>query len=127
MPEDDFTRCTTTASLHSLAGYRYGSDLEKVTKRARLDIDMKRIDILMTNGITRHSSADGGTDKLFATAFEVYQYGTSPSVKDSLVNLAKDTGREIVPVFESFKRYYQFQSNYADQIIVRCSVTCIIY
>ena len=127
MPEDDFTRCTTTASLHSLAGYRYGSDLDKVTKRARLDIDMKRIDILMTNGITRHSSADGGTDKLFATAFEVYQYGTSPSVKDSLVNLAKDTGREIVPVFESFKRYYQFQSNYADQIIVRCSVTCIIY
>jgi len=119
MPEDDFTRCTTTASLHSLAGYRYGSHKEKVTKRAHIDVDMRKIDILMTNGIAHHSSVDGGTDKLFTAAFEVYKYGTSPSVQDSLVNLAKDTGREIVPVFESFKRYYQFQANYADQMITK--------
>ena len=121
MPEDDFTRCTTSSRLHSLAGYRYGSNTEEVTKRAHIDVDMKKIDILMTNGIAHHSSVDGGTDKLFAAAFEVYKYGTSPSVQDSLINLAKDTGREIVPVFESFKRYNQFQANYADQMIVGCS------
>jgi len=119
MPEDDFTRCTTTASLNSLAGYRYGSNKEKVTKRAHIDVDMRKIDILMTNGIAHHSGVDGGTDKLFTAAFEVYKYGTSPSVQDSLVNLAKDTGREIVPVFESFKRYYQFEANYADQMITK--------
>ena len=71
----------------------------------------------MTDGIAHYLDADS-REQLFRAAFNLYRYGSSSSAGGSLSHIARDANRDVVPVFESFKRYFQVDSNYADTLIV---------
>merc|ERR1719438_69434 len=103
MPDDDFSRCSDDANKQSLAGYVYGSDLGPVDERARIDIDVRKIEILMANGIAHYSDVDS-REQLFRAAFDLYRYGSSSRAGGgSLSRIARDANRDVVPAFESFK------------------------
>jgi hypothetical protein len=62
-------------------------------------------------------------DPSFRLGYEYYKYGQDSATKGSgyspLSSLARSTGKDIVPTFSSFRRYFEDDVNYADTMIVR--------
>lgn len=92
-----------------IVGYEMGdgaSDL--VNKQARIDLDIRQIDILMRT-------------RSYKAAADIYKYGrnsmSSPRTLLSLQHLATADERSLVgPLFETFSTYFQ-SDHYADDII----------
>jgi len=108
--------CDDSSDLKRLAGYRYVSDQQMVNKASQIDVDMRKVEIFIQNGITQFQ---GSQEMLFGTAFGLYNYGQhSKYTEYSLSSMARDTNRNIVPSFVSFRRYFGSDANYADTMIV---------
>ena len=111
MKTDDSLRCENSIDIKSLAGYRYETDPETVNEASRIDIEMKKVEIFLDNSVNHFSDSQ---EAVFGSAFDVY--------KASLRTIARDTNREVVPVFTSFQRYFDFDDYYADTMIVRTQI-----
>lgn len=106
---DSSMLCKDPDPMASLAGYKPAS---AVSEYARIDLDMRQLDILLQM-------------KAYAAAEKLYTHGKHVQGADvesiSLFQLATTSERKIVPQYDSFVRYYgnKFEdpSNYADHII----------
>lgn len=114
---DDFAyKCEDGSNVKSLAGYDYVADKDIISSAAKIDIEIRLIDIYITNGI-EHFPDD--MEALFGLAYERYRFGNgSLQGEGSISRLAKDVRRDIVPSFPQFRRYFRSDENYADKIIV---------
>lgn len=122
LKQDDFSSTSgtfphcDTSNLQSLAGYRYTSDVGAVGAHSLIDVDIRKVEILINNGAKHFPDSQ---EALFGAAFDIYKYGTrSNAVKISLSSMARDTNRDITPVFGAFRRYFERDDNYADTLIV---------
>jgi len=116
MASDDFSRCDDNSDLKSLAGYRYVTDQQIMNRASHIDVDMRKVEIFIENGVSHFPDSQ---EVLFGTAFDLYRYGQhSNDIKSSLSSMARDTNRDIVPVFGAFSRYFKSDENYADTMIV---------
>jgi len=107
--------CGEDSDTTSLAGYRFGSEKEIITRASQVDIDMKKIEIFIENGVKHFSDYQ---QDLFAAAYDLYRYGQrSNGIKGSLMSMARDTNRDIVPVFGAYRRYFNADENYADTML----------
>ncbi len=111
MKTDDSLRCEKNSDLKSLAGYRYEADPAIVSASSRIDVEMKNVEIFLDNAVNHFSDSQ---EVVFGSAFDVY--------KASLRSIARDTNREVVPVFASFQRYFVLDDYYADTMIVRAQL-----
>jgi hypothetical protein len=111
---DEVLKCEDDSEMSSLAGYRYVTDQQSVYAASRVDTEVKKIGIFMNNGINHFPDS---TELLFGTAFDLYKNGKQ-ATKSSLSSLARDTNRDVVPVYAAYRRYFNFDDNYADTIIV---------
>ena len=104
------------SEISSLAGYRYDTEQEIVNRASHIDVDMKKIEILIENGMNHFPSSQ---EVLFGTAFDLYKYGQRAGInsKGSLSSIARDTTKDVVPVFAAFRRYYNSDAYYADTMI----------
>lgn len=104
--------------LSSLAGYRYDTNQETVNLASHVDVDMRKVEIYIENGMNHFP---GSQESLFGTAFDLYKYGQRPgdgNVEASLSSIARDPRKDVVPVFKDFRRYYNEDAYYADTMIV---------
>ena len=106
MKTDDSLRCNYSY-LKSLVGYRYETDTEIVNDASRIDVEIRNIEVLLSNGVNIFPDSQ---ESMFDAAFGVY--------KSYLGSVARDTHREVVPVFASFSRFFDFDDYYADTMIV---------
>lgn len=118
MEDDDILRCEDSTDSKSLAGYTFVTEPIFVNKASHMDVDMRKIEIFINNGIYHFTE---NSDLLFGTAFDLYKYGehSADTKINSLSSMARNTNRDVVPAFESFERYFNNDDNYADTIIVR--------
>lgn len=107
MTTDESLRCENKSDLKSLGGYRYEADPDVVNESSRIDVQMKTVEIFLDNAVNQFSESQ---EVVFRSAFDVY--------KTSLRSIARDTNREVVPVFASFQRYFALDDYYADTMIV---------
>jgi hypothetical protein len=117
MLEDDVLRCDDSSDLKSLAGYIYASDEQIVSRASEIDVHIQKVEVFIENGMSFSDSQE----LLFATAFDLYKNGQhSSDIKGgtSLSSIARDTNRDIVPVFQAYTRYFNFDEEYADTLIV---------
>lgn len=106
---DSSMACKDPDPMASLAGYKPASP---VSDYARIDLDMRQLDILLEM-------------KAYAAAENLYTHGKHVQSADvdsiSLFQLATTSERKIVPQYDAFVRYYGNKyddpSNYADHII----------
>lgn len=114
---DDFAyKCEDGSNMKSLAGYRYAAEQDVVSSAAKIDIEIRLLEIYMDNGM-EHFPDD--VESLFGLAYEQYRFGNgSLHGEGSLSRLAKDVRRDIVPSFPQFRRYFNSDENYADKLIV---------
>ena len=123
MASDDFSRCDDNSDLKSLAGYRYVTDQQIMNRASHIDVDMRKVEIFIENGVSHFPDSQ---EVLFGTAFDLYRYGQhSNDIKSSLSSMARDTNRDIVPLFGAFSRYFKSDENYADTMIVRAHRFCV--
>lgn len=114
--EDFAYKCEDGSNVKSLAGYRYVAEQDVVRSAAKIDIEIRLLEIYINNGM-EHFPDDMET--LFGLAYERYRFGNgSLHGEGSLSRLAKDVRRDIVPSFQQFRRYFKSDENYADKIIV---------
>ncbi|KAL3918581.1 MAG: hypothetical protein SGILL_004169 [Bacillariaceae sp.] len=101
---DEAPECNDPDVFAPLAGYRPASD---VREYARLDLDIREMDILLQM-------------RAFGAAEELYSYGKHVSGPNggslSLAQLATSSTRSNVPSYDGFVRYYS-TSTWADDII----------
>jgi hypothetical protein len=116
MKTNDSLRCENKSDLMSLAGYRYETDPEVIDVSSRLDVEMKKVEIFLDNAVNHFSDSQ---EVVFGSAFDVY--------KASLRSIARDTDREVVPVFASFQLYFALDDYYADTMIVRAHLYFVQY
>jgi len=114
---DDFAyKCEDGSKVKSLAGYRYVAEQDVVSSAAKIDTEIRLLEIYINNGM-EHFSDD--IETLFGLAYERYRFGNgSLHGEGSLSRLAKDIRRDIVPSFPQFRRYFKNDENYADKLIV---------
>lgn len=137
--DDDSSRCVDNLELKSLAGYKYTSEQEIVNQASHIDVDMRKIEIFISNGMKHFTDSQ---ELLIETAFDLYKYGQHPKdVRGSLSSIARNTRRDVVPMYADFRNYFDNDAYYADTMIVRalwyllycvhptrfltCSVCCI--
>ena len=118
---DDIAICGDDVEWNSLAGYKYVTDHEIFNHASHIDVDMRKVQIFIENGMHHF---DGSQEVLFGTAYDLYRYGQRPgnSVKGSLSSIARDTRKDVVPVFAAFRRYYGSDPYYADTMIVSFAI-----
>jgi len=114
---DDFAyKCEDGSKVKSLAGYRYVAEQDVVSSAAKIDTEIRLLEIYINNGM-EHFSDD--IETLFGLAYERYRFGNGNlHGEGSLSRLAKDVRRDIVPSFPQFRRYFKNDGNYADKLIV---------
>ena len=114
---DDFAyKCEDGSKVKSLAGYRYVAEQDVVSSAAKIDTEIRLLEIYINNGM-EHFSDD--IETLFGLAYERYRFGNGNlHGEGSLSRLAKDARRDIVPSFPQFRRYFKNDENYADKLIV---------
>jgi len=114
---DDFAyKCEDGSKVKSLAGYRYVAEQDVVSSAAKIDTEIRLLEIYINNGM-EHFSDD--IETLFGLAYERYRFGNGNlHGEGSLSRLAKDVRRDIVPSFPQFRRYFKNDENYADKLIV---------
>eukprot|EP00804_Cyclotella_cryptica_P018112 CCRYP_005898-RB/>CCRYP_005898-RB protein AED:0.02 eAED:0.02 QI:1433/1/1/1/0.93/0.88/17/82/2547 len=111
MPRNNFTHCQESATNKQLAGFSYVGDHDSFGQHSKIDVDIKDIEAFIDNGLDIFPT-DNGLGKDF---YQFQQYSSSYA---SVQGLAKSSGREVVPSFASFRRYFNDDVNYADSIIV---------
>ena len=124
MHDDDFSRCDEDSDLQSLAGYKYATEQEIVNRASHIDVEMRKIEIFIDNGIYHFSQNE---DSLFGTAFDLYKHGQQPDGKGSLSSIARDTNRDVVPAFAAFRNYFGNDAYYADTMIVSSCFCCAMH
>ncbi len=114
---DDFSyKCEDSLNVKSLAGYSYVAERDVISSAAKIDIEIRLLEIYINNGIEYFSD---DMESLFGLAYEQYRFGNGNlHGEGSLARLAKDVRRDIVPRFPQFTRYFKSDENYADKIIV---------
>jgi len=114
--EDFAYKCEDGANVKSLAGYRYVAEQDVISSAAKIDVEIRLLEIYINNGMNLFSD---DIETLFGLAYERYRFGNGNlHGEGSLVRLAKDVRRDIVPSFPQFRRYFKSDENYADKIIV---------
>lgn len=138
MPRNNFTQCQEPATIKQLAGFSYVGDHDSVIQasavmlidhqhlliltlineflfiqHSKIDVDIKDIEAFMDNSL-RIFPVENGLGNDF---YQFQQYSSSYA---SIQGLARSAGREVVPSFASFLRYFNDDANYADSIIVSC-------
>ncbi|GKY91601.1 hypothetical protein MPSEU_000132000 [Mayamaea pseudoterrestris] len=100
--------CAKSEETFAIAGYKAATD---ITNFAKIDLDIQELDILMRM-------------EAYEAAEQLYEYGkhveletSSDRTALSLQSLATSMDRSRVPQFESFKRYNQGDSSYADTVV----------
>jgi len=103
-------KCTAPSSLAPMVGYH---PRKEVTEYAKVDLDIKYLDILMIKGA-------------LGPALDLYQFGLHSSglaadgtSSISLQSLAIGSGRSVVPEYNTHVQYYGSDNNYADTIITQ--------
>ena len=82
----------------------------------------RKIEIFLENGMLHFPDSESDVVEV---AFDLYLYGQqmgNDNDKSSLRNMATSTNRDVVPVFSAFRRYFDGEDNYADDIIVRAQM-----
>lgn len=111
------TELPSACKSNSLAGYKLTEEEEDVNQASLIDIDIRKIEIFLENGMFLFS------DSRFVfsgDAFGLYRTGQHKSNTDgrgSLRSIARSTNREIVPVFAAYRRYFDGDDYYADTMI----------
>ena len=111
------SRCDKKSESTSLAGYKYDTDADLVNRASHIDVEMKKIEIFIENGMNHFSASQ---EALFGTAFDLYRFGEQPSGVEisSLRSIARNTNRDVVPLFASVRNYFGTDAYYADTMIV---------
>jgi len=110
--------CDTNSDSKSLAGYKYVAEQEIMDQASLIDIDIRKIEIFLENGMI-HFPEDS-QDVLSRAAFDLYKYGQQKGNDNddgSLRSIARSTNRDVVPIFTAFRRYFDNDDYYADTMI----------
>ena len=117
--------CEDESGEKSLAGYRYVSEQNIISSAAKIDVEIRLLEIFMDNGVEYFSD---DVESLFGLAYERYRFGDGNVYGEgTLSRLATDVRRDIVPSFPQFRRYFEGNENYADKVIVSESSCVKVY